>query len=357
MHAHFHVRTVVVSVLLASMCAASPPGGGRESAEHVQPSVSKAIPEVAKLFQRGKEPFVSDAMKALLVACVTELDAEQRFDNQSEKFYRCVERLRRYLDTHRILASDIESFRVEMASECVIRDSGTIEPGVARAKPLAIQVRDLYAAIWDMASDSYEECEPRHALLFAMLSPMEYGYPRLDVCVFHIRRATANGPLKETDAIQTFLLQKDGGAVARAVVDDMTAIVKANNAPEYGECGDEAQACLESRDNSTAFKGHLGTFVNRYEKALKGFPDYAICEKWILVRYVRGMWNTVHAYGTREAKTELKECLTELRSYYAERGDLLAAKWLDEVMLPPGEPPKAFVETVTLAPIKPVEKK
>jgi len=107
MHAYFHVRTVVVSVLLASMCAASPPDGGRESAEHVQPSVSKAIPEVAKLFQRGKEPFVSDAMKALLVACVTELDAEQRFDNQSEKFYRCVERLRRYLDTHRILASGI----------------------------------------------------------------------------------------------------------------------------------------------------------------------------------------------------------------------------------------------------------
>jgi len=327
------------------------------------PTQAKTFAEVAKLFRRGKERPSIDQLKELLAACADAHDPDQRYDNQEQQFYDSVEQLAQYLDAHRLECADIIVLRQWLAGTCTVAgDEGNADqPGdQPEPRPFAFRLGRVHYTVWLMAKKELGRCEPRHVILLSVLLSNNIRYPELVSSVVRIRKILEKGnakPPSELNAIENFLLTRESESLRRAVLHDLGLEVKASGIREYWESGEHAQRCLDNKANPREFERHLGEFMRCFGKTLKGLPDFATGEKYFLARYLRGVWNMVHAHGSEQAKASLIAFIQELREHFAKESDLVTAQWLEQVVAPPGPCPEVFVELLEATPQDPAAEK
>jgi hypothetical protein len=119
---------------------------------------------------------------------------------------------------------------------------------------------------------------------------------------------------------------------------------------EYADSSFDAQHILEFRRGPATFTRLFDAYLPRCKdsdsRALPQDRGWLYAE----MRFLRAMWNMVHAYGDQESHAAMKACCLSLRDDFAAQSDRLAVQWLDQVMAKPGRHPSFF--TVTLVPME-----
>jgi hypothetical protein len=292
-------------------------------------------------------------------------DPVQKYDNQEEKFYDSVEQLVQYLDRHRLECADVVALRQWLAGSCIVGagEVGCDADGAGVREtpdPLAVRIGRVHYTVWSMADHDFGGCAPRHAIFMSLLSPARIHFPRLATAVLGSRNNPEPGnavPPSELTAIEKVLFARETESLRAAIKHDMSLEGNAAGIPEYWESGEHAQRCLDEKANPREFERHLSEFMRCFGKTFKGMPDFATGEKYFLARYLRGVWNMVHAHGSEQAKASLIAFIQELREHFAKESDLVTAQWLEQVVAPPGPCPEVFVELLEATPQDPAAEK
>lgn len=307
--------------------------------------------EVAELFQEGEEPVDVDAVKEMLLACEPFYDEMQPPGNQANAFYEGLARLFDYLDTHRLTAADVVALREWQAGLFECRDS----EGTDWSDPNPTLIPKIVRSVWDRADsmgDNWAHAEPRHAIFLEVLCAVPTGY-RLEISALQsetpLRKDVAPARDGETKIV---LFLKDP---ARASLREAALAIRAHTDKlyeneEYATSSFDAQKILEFRREPAKFKRLFDAYLPRCDNSVNRALPHDRGWLYAEMRFLRAMWNMVHAYGDAESQAAMKARLVSMRSDFAAQSDQLAVRWLDQVMAKPGRHPSFF--SVTLVPVK-----
>lgn len=344
-------RFVMVGIGLT--CGAIAIGGGRFALGQKEFAASKSssqvVVDVAKLFQAGKDPVDREVVKAMLVSCAESHAPRRSHDDQESQFYEHVGEFLEYCDTHVLQPSDIDSLREWAANTLDCTGDGPC----ASPPFMGQRVSNALRCVWHLTNDRMAKCEPRHAVLCSTLCVTLPSYQRLARFADSARAAMRGRPQWDDgtpNVMEAFLLDNQNKGLRTSVLESTEAVFRANRIPEARQWGEDAQRCLDNKNDPNEFLKHLAALMPAYEKTIKGYPSYAVADRYSDMNDLRFVWNAVHAFGNAQAKADFKTFVVSLRDDFGKRGDTAAVKWLTQVMEKPGDPPDRFIYTITIGP-------
>jgi hypothetical protein len=311
---------------------------------------------VSTLFGEGTVRVNREKVKELLVACAEANEQYPFGAKDGDKFFESVDRLVEYLHAHRLTADDLVELREWEARTFDVGD----DPGTVFVKALTARIRAALRRVIISIERGEGGYEPRDALLCGVLSQPGITFPELTPLVRRLReklRGAGQGDDDSGNELEAFLLAPEQKALWLALVRENEALHRSRNGPGHFEADDLVDTMLTNRGDPTEVGRALAKFMPLAEELLKGYPNFAMPERFDDITRLRAVWNVVHAYGDDQTKASYRKYIERLRDEFQEREDPVTVKWLDQVMEKPGNPPEKYVVRLQLGePEKPEAK-
>jgi hypothetical protein len=309
--------------------------------------IARLFDEVAKLFQNGSDPVDVEEAEELLLACAEQNERHPEGSGSEHAFFKAVDSLFGYFDSHKLQGSDILALREWQADSFDCHDEE--KTGAERA--LAARISRALRRVWWTVARDEGAYEPRHAILCDVLGHHPITVPGLTVSAARIQRKQRGEAVHNSDVgrvVETFLVAPENKGLWQALVKETDLLYPLRNNPAPFHASDLVDDMLTNKNDQNAFKQKLDQFIPLSEKLLKAYPDYAVPERFDDITRLRVVWNTVNAYGSEASKESYREFLLKLKDYFEKRSDSIAVKWLDQVMKKPGRPPEKYVVRLQL---------